>query len=553
MNSPHYDAIVVGSGASGSFAVKTLAENGLQVLLLEAGPSISISDFPEAPLNERGNSIQLRSRGQAQLLGQHVQSRALLYREQTRHLFVNDRDNPYTTPRDKPFLWFRGRQLGGRLHTYGRVLLRWSDYDFKAASRDGQGVDWPIDYAELAPFYDQVEAFLELRGCVDGVVNVPDGRFVGPSKLTKAERLFKQRTETRWPERHPIAWRYMPPNPKRVPQPLLAAIDTGRLTLRTDAVVRRVITDPRTGLATGVEFSDRISGSVETALAGAVMLCASPIETVRLMLNSAGAKHPDGLGNRAGNLGLYFMDQVPSLIVGAVPEIPGHELDDTVPSDPFYGVSGGVYIPRFANLDQVTHPGFARGFAFQGAMGRAPVGQEKPGRFALMGFGEMLPYADNRIRLDDRKRDAWGIPAPHISCTPHANELALLRAQMDAVQEMAQNAGLTIAYNGSQLGLDEFGDGAMADADPVTRMMFRRNFKATMAMGAAIHESGGARMGADPKTSVLDRQNRCWDAPNVYVTDASCFASSGTAGTTLTLMALTVRAAGHLARSGGQG
>lgn len=545
-----YDAIVVGSGASGSFAAKELTAQGLHVLVLEAGRNITAADFGEMSRNPRGNGIQLGLRARAMLAGQAIQSKAMLYREHSRHLFVNDRENPYTTPSGKPFLWIRGKQLGGRLHTYGRVLLRWSDYDFKAASRDGHGIEWPISYADLEPYYGEVERYLELRGCVDGVANVPDGEYVGPAKLTKAERLFTAKTRERWPDRHPIAWRYMPPNAKRVPQPLTAALETGRLTLMTDAIVRRVLTDPATGLATGVEFVDRLTKRVETVSAGAVMLCASPIETVRLMLNSDAPKHPDGLGNHSGVLGRYFMDQTPSLTFGSIPEMTGFEVDDTVPPDRFYGTSGGVYIPRFTNLDRTTNSAFARGFAFQGNMGRLPVGPEAKAKFILMGFGEMLPYEDNRVRLNGRKRDAWGMPLPHIHCAIHENERVLLRAQGEAIKEMAGNSGFDVDYTGSQLGLEEFGRGAFPDADWFSRLMFRRNFPRSMSMGAAIHESGGARMGSDSANSVLNAHSQCWAAPNVYVCDASSFASSGTAGTTLTIMALAVRASRHLAKGG---
>jgi choline dehydrogenase-like flavoprotein len=227
----------------------------------------------------------------------------------------------------------------------------------------------------------------------------------------------------------------------------------------------------------------------------------------------------------------------------------GSEFDDTVPPDPFYGTSGGVYVPRFANLDRVTHSEFARGFAFQGTIGRLPVAKHTPARFALMGFGEMLPYADNRVSLSRSKRDAWGMPVPHISCSMQANELALLREQMSAIKDMVRNAGFMIDYAGSQLGLEEFGHGAFPEADWFSRIMFRRNFKTSMSMGAAIHESGGARMGEDPARSVLNPHNQCWDAPNVYVSDASCFPSGGCSGTTLTLMALSIRASQHLAKN----
>jgi choline dehydrogenase-like flavoprotein len=547
MRVKNYDVIVIGSGASGSFAAKTLTESGLEVLVLEAGRSISPEDFPINFEGPKEKGIQLWARIRAALTGQPIQSRVAFYGQQQRHLFVNDREHPYSTPKDKPFLWIRGKQLGGRLHTYGRVLLRWSDSDFKAASGDGYGEDWPISYADLAPFYDRAEEFLGVRGCADDIPNVPNGKFAGPSKLTEAEMAFKTKTESRWPNRNPISWRYMPPNAKRVPQPILAAQQTGRLTIRADAVVRRIVTDPASGKATGVEFIDRHSKQVHTVSATAIMVCASPIESVRLLLNSAGGKHPNGIGNSLGMLGRYFMDQVPNLIMGTVPGQAGWEADDTVPSDPFYGVTGGVYVPRYENVGSTSNSNFIRGFGYQGTIGRLFSPEDKPAKFGIMGFGEMLPNADNRITLHPSRKDAWGIPIPHIDIGMRENEIAMVREQSRAIKEMAENAGLDIEFVGSNLGLEEQGRGAFPDADIISRTLFRMNFRSGMAMGAAIHESGGARMGNDPASSVLNAYNQIWDAPNVFVTDASSFTTGGCAGTTLTVMAVTIRASEYAA------
>ncbi|MFK0092307.1 GMC oxidoreductase [Pseudomonas sp. NPDC090592] len=554
MNKNKYDVVVVGSGAAGGFAVKELTERGFEVLLLEAGRAITAEDFKTDFAGPREKGMQLWARAKAALAGQPVQSKVAMYAKQLSHLFVNDREHPYSTPSGHPFLWIRGKQLGGRLHTYGRMLLRWSDYDFKAASRDGQGEDWPIGYEDLAPYYDQVEGFLGIRGCPDHVKNVPDGNFAGLSKLSLAESEFKRKTMQHWPDRQPIAWRYMPPNIKRVPQPILAATATGLLTVRTDAIAQQVITCPASGKATGVSFVDRNTRERREVEANIVVLCASPIETVRLMLNSAGTKHPGGLGNGSGVLGRYFMDQVPSLIMGTVPGHKGAELDDSVPADPFYGVSGGIYIPRFENLDRPTHGDFVRGYAYQGTIGRLYTPAERDAKFGIMGFGEMLPYADNTITLNPKRSDRWGMPIPHIDCRMHRNELAMLAQQVCSIEEMASNAGLKMEFNGSALGLKEGGGGAFPDADPISRFLFRSNFRKSMAMGAAIHESGGARMGNDPATSILNPHNQCWEAPNVFVTDASSFVTGGCAGTTLTLMALTVRACEYIAaeRSRGQ-
>ena len=542
-----FDVVVVGSGAAGSFAVKRLTERGLEVLLLEAGRNITPDDFPTDFNGPKEKGIQLWARAKAAVTGQPLQSRVAFYGQQQRHLFVNDREHPYSTPKDKPFLWIRGKQLGGRLHTFGRVLPRWSDVDFKAASRDGFGEDWPISYTDLEPYYGEVEETLAVRGCPDGIANMPDGKFAGPSRLTAAERDFKEKIERKWSGRKAISWRYMPPNIKRVPRPVLDALATGRLTIRPDSVVRRIETDPATGRATGVEFVDRLDKHVGHVRARAVIVCASAIESVRLLLNSAGGKHPGGLGNSSGTLGRYFMDQVPSMIMGIVPGRNGWEADDTLPPDPFYGRSGGVYIPRYENLAGRTNNRFIRGFGYQGTVGRLFARDEQPAKFAIMGFGEMLPQASNRISLNESHKDAWGVPIPHISCAMGDNERVMLAEQERAIKEMVLSAGLDIEFSGSCLGIEEGARGAFPEADWFSRLLFRMNFRKSMSLGAAIHESGGARMGSDPATSVLNSWNQCWDAPNVFVTDASAFPTSGCSGTTLTLMALTLRASDYAA------
>jgi hypothetical protein len=241
------------------------------------------------------------------------------------------------------------------------------------------------------------------------------------------------------------------------------------------------------------------------------------------------------------------MDQCPSLIFGTVPASEGWECDDSVPQDPFYPPAGGIYIPRFQNLDQVTHPNFARGFAYQGQIGRGYVPKGHPANFGIMGFGETLAHRDNRITLSSRKKDAWSIPSAHIQCSLTQNEEALMREQVGCIKEMVTQCGYKIEFAGSTLGLEN-PDEAMPNAGWLGRWMFRRSFKKSMAMGAAIHECGGARMGNDPETSILNPYNQCWDVKNLFVTDASCFVSNGTVGPTLTIMALTVRACDYIAR-----
>jgi choline dehydrogenase-like flavoprotein len=539
-----YDAIVVGSGASGSFAAKELTERGLDVALIEAGRAITPEDFAHPPKGPVQKGVQLFKRAIATLEGRPVQAKVAMYGHQFRHLFVKDFAHPYKTTRENPYLWIRGKQLGGRLHTYGRVLMRWSDTDFRAGSMDGLSPDWPIDYAALAPSYDHVETFLGLCGTAEGIPNLPDGKYLKPSHLTTPETRMKVAVEGRWPGRKVIPWRYMPPNAKRVPQPILAAQATGRLTVLTDRVVRKVLTDASGKRATGVETVSAATKSVEEVRARVVVLCCSPIETVRLMLNSGSTVHPDGLGNSSGTLGRYFMDQVPILIAGSIPGMEGQEDDPTWPADPFYGRTGGAYVPRWQNVGGRTED-FARGYGFQGTAGRLYVKPGRQAQFAFMGFGELLPNSENRVTLSAR-RDRWGMPVPHVRAWIGESERRMLDHARSEARAMAEAAGFSPEWLGSPLGLEEFGRGAYPDEDPISRMIFRLFFRQSMTMGAAIHESGGARMGDDPKTSVLNGHNQSWDVPNLFVTDASAFPTGGTAGTTLTIMALTVRAAAFI-------
>lgn len=542
MSQTTYDALVIGSGAAGSFAARELTAQGLSVLLLEAGPAVTQRDFDPNRKKAPASSINIWERARATLKGQPVQARAAFFTERFSHFFVNDRKNPYSTPKDAPFLWIRGRQGGGRLHSFGRVLLRWTDDDFKIRSKTGKGEDWPVSYDELAPYYEEVEASLGLYGNEDGVETLPDGVYTHPAKLTPAEETFKAEVEGRWPKRRVVSWRYIAPDAERTPKPLREALATGRLTIRHDAIVRRITTDDAGGRATGAEFIDRVTGKVETARAALVVLSASPIESVRLLLNSSSNRHPHGLGNSSGALGRYFMDQLPCLAFGSFAKASGWAVDDSAPTDPFYNPSGGIFVPRFGEGDAGRDD-----FDYQGSIGRAPTPDDEPSRLAFFGFGRMLPYADNRITLDARRKDAWGIPVPHIRCAMGEEEYALLRRQEEVLIDMVRGVGGELEFIGSPTGLREMGRGAFPDADPFSRFMFRTWFRKTMCMGAAIHETGGARMGASSKESVLNAHNQSWDVPNLLVTDASAFPGSGIAGTTLTVMALTIRACRNIA------
>ncbi|QCI15529.1 GMC family oxidoreductase [Pseudomonas putida] len=543
---PQFDAIVVGSGAAGSFAAKELTEAGLRVALLEAGPPITPEFFVNKGERPSRSGFFLRARMKASALGQYVQARVIFFSEQLRHLYVNDWQNPYTTPRDKPFLWVRGKQIGGRLHTFGRVLMRWSDYDFKGASKGSGGKDWPFDYSELSPFYERAERFLGVHGTSERVPTLPDGSYAKPSKLVPAEMTFKKRLEGLWPRRRVVPWRYVPPHPERVPQAILAAQRTGLLTIHANAVVKRIEVDPATGRATGVVYADRESKLEHRIDARAVVVCASPVESVRLLLNSTSPNHPRGLGNSNGQLGLFFMDQCPALLMGRYAPAQGWEEDDSTPPDSFYRAPGGFYIPRFTNLDSQDKEDFKGGYTYQGAVGRMPVASEEASFFVMMGFGEMLPHRDNTITINGERKDAWGVPVPHITCSMHENEQKLLKSLVSSAMEMVEQTGGTVDMVISPLGLIEKNRGAFPEASRLGRWMFRRRAKHSMCLGAAIHESGGACMGEDRDNSVLNPFNQCWDAPNVLVTDASSFPTGGALGTTLTSMAVTIRACQHL-------
>lgn len=511
-----YDAIVVGSGAAGGFAAKTLTERGLDTLVLEAGPRLDpVDGFP--PPGDDDHLSWLR----AALGTQPVQARGISFKGYLRHLYVDDRQNPYTVPRGKPFYWIRGRQVGGRLQTWASLSPRFSDFELLGASHDGNGKDWPLKYDDLAPYYDRVETRLELYGHADKLPQLPDGRYVAPRELSPLELEFKRIVESHWPERHVLQARVISPGPRGDPLPLADAEMTGNLSLRANSVVRKVTTDQRSGRATGVEYVDRVEPTVHRARGHLVFLCASALESVRILLNSACERHPDGLGGSSGTLGRYITDHVFLGRRGPLPHF-DRKLSESDPYD--FGASHGFYIPRFRNLNDRASD-FLRGYGLCGAIGRTGDA------WWVAAFGEMLARRDNRITLNRRKRDAWDVPVAHIECARGDNDLALIADARDAVDEMVEAAGLR--------------RGPWWGQRRLTERLGRRSFveSGVFKPGLATHELGGARMGRDAGSSVLDSFCRCWDAPNVFVTDGACFVSSGYQNPTLTIMALTVRAA----------
>lgn len=549
-----FDALVIGSGPAGSTAVKELTEAGMEVVLLEAGRDTTETDFlpPAGQKRAKSMDMSLGDRARAMLHGQFNQARRAFFSPTTGRFLVNDWENPYTYPLNSPYLWIRSRILGGRMHAYGRVLQRMSDVDFRAASRDGFGQDWPFLYSDLEPFYDRVEEFLGVYGDKDGLAHPPDNKYVGPGFLTQMEQDFKRQVEAEWPDRHVISWRYQAPFLDRIPPGIAAARKTGRLTTRTDAVVTRITVDPRTGLANGAVFVDRVTKREYHVVADVVVLCASAIESIRLLLHSGSTRHPDGLANSSGLLGRYFMEQTLSLAYCDAPQWSGFwESDSTAPRDPFYGASGGILIPRYQNLGPEPTEEYRRGFSFQGLGGRVPVPEGAPAMFGLGAGGEMLPRYDNHVGLSRVVKDKWGVPAAHIVCRPDENDRKLVTAAVDALREMIGLVGYRVNFVASQFGLHK--QKVWPDFNVLQRAVFRVGIRTSIMMGTSIHECGGARVGHDPAASVLNGVNQSWDVPNLFVTDSASFPSASTVGPALTIMAVTARACRFIAEAHASG
>ncbi len=545
-----YDAIVVGSGIAGGWAAKELTEKGLEVLLLERGRPVThgIDYITE---HKGPWEVEYRGRGDRRRFReeQFLQSQAGPVSEYNAHFFVNDRENPYTFDDDKPFLWIRGYHLGGRSIMWGRQSYRLSDLDFEANAREGIEIDWPIRYADLEPWYDHVERFIGVSGQAEGMPQLPDSRFIPPMEFTAGEKRVKAALEAAFPDRRMTIGRaailtqphngrgachYCGPCDRgctvgayfcSLSSTLPAAQNTGRLTIRTDSIVHELIYDESRNRVTGVRVIDAGTRDPLEFQARVVFLCASALASTQILLMSRSRRFPDGLGNSSGRLGHYVMDH--HFKLGASGTIPG--LDDRY----YFGRRpNGVYLMRFRNLDDRTaHPDFLRGYGYQGSAGRegwgrgigeAGLGVElktrlrTPGRWrmSLTGFGEMLPSHDNHITLDPYVRDAWGIPALRIHCTMGGNELAMRRDMKVAAAEMLEAAGCT-------------------DVE---------TWEDVYRPGEGIHEMGTARMGRDPRDSVLNAWNQLHDVPNVFVTDGACMTSAACQNPSLTYMALTARA-----------
>lgn len=512
---PHYDAVIVGLGAAGCWAAKELAERGLRVAALEAGDLLEDRDLPRRVPRAGYARRMLQFR-------RYVQARSISFHPRVSHLYVDDLRHPYSTRGGDPFLWIRGRQVGGRLHTWARMALRLGPRDFTRAREDDHGAPWPIRYPDLAPYYDRVEEFYGLRGGRDGLEDLPDGRVSREVELSPAAVRFAERVRARRPGRRVIAPRVLETSIGPLPEPLRAALEHGRVDLKPGSAVARVLTDRGGGRAVGVEVVNARTRERSIYAADLVVLCASAIETVRILFNSRCAAHPRGLGNTHDQLGRHVMDHNLVVATGRTPAeyrdllSAAQRAREHAPLD--LGAELDFYLPDVAAT--LEERDFVRGFGVQGRLSADTWG--------MAAFGEMLPHADNRV-TPARGRDALGIPTVNIRVRRGPNERAMIAAQKRELRALAADAGLPLAM-------------------PLPALLRGLLWRAVgpevgvMHLGVAIHEAGGARMGDDPTASVTDARNRLWDVPNVLVTDASCFPSTGYQNPTLTIMAVTARA-----------
>jgi choline dehydrogenase-like flavoprotein len=544
-----YDAIVVGSGISGGWAAKELAEHGLRTIVLEAGRPIDPAvDYVEhvLPWEKRYRGMGDRRRVERY---QPIQRHTGACDEWSSKFFVNDLENPYSFPDGKPFYWIRGRQVGGRSIMWGRCVYRWSDLDFEANAREGYGVDWPIRYKDLAPWWSYVEKFVGIQGRRENLAHLPDGEFQPPWPLNAAEQRSRDILLTKFggerlitnarlavlTEDHGgrqkchlcghcargcITLSYF----SSINSTLPAARKTGRLTLRPFSVVHSVIYDPIKRRAAGVRVIDANTKQSFDVNAKVVFLCASALESTRILLNSSTSEFPNGLGNSSGELGHNLMDHI--MDGGATGTLPWARDRRELGNRP-----DAIYVPRFRNV-KTKHPDFLRGYGFEGraeriawqrgaatpgfgaAFKKSLIGDLGPWEMTFGGFGEMLPRHENYIELDPHLVDAWGIPALRINCVYSENEKKMQEDMVVSATEMLEALGAT-------------------DIRP---------FKDDNPPGLVIHETGTARMGRDPKTSVLNAHNQMWDVPNVFMTDGACMTSTANQNPSITYMALTARA-----------
>ncbi len=551
-----YDAIVIGSGMSGGIAAKELCERGLKVLIIERGRKVEhITDYHDTQQPwEQPNNNQIPEDELARDYA--IQRQCYAVNAATKQFWVKDSEHPYTTPEGKPFSWIRGYHLGGRSIMWGRQSYRLSDIDFGANLKDGHGADWPIRYADLAPWYDHIEKFIGVAGSNEGLEQLPDGQFIPPFEMNDGEKLFKASVEAKFPGRKVIIGRNanlsvaqphhielgrhdcqnrsicergcsFGANHSSLSSSLPAAERTGNLTIVTDAIVHSLVQDPKTGKITSVRVIDANTRVGRTYEGKIFFLNASAIPSAQILLNSANEANPHGMCNKSDQVGRNLMDHMYALTTaGVMPQYP---------ADSYYRGRRptGIYIPRYRNVSEDAD-GYVRGYGFQGGVMRqgGKPGATTPGigqdiklagrKFGpwltyISGFGEMLPNPNNRVTLNATRKDKWGIPVLHIDCAQGPNEAKMAKQILTDGKAMVEAAGGIVVSQATEPGPP----------------------------GLGIHEMGTARMGRDPMTSVFNGFNQAHEAANLFCTDGAAMASSACQNPSLTYMALTARAAKH--------
>ncbi len=552
-----YDAIVVGTGISGGWAAKELCENGLKTLVLERGRMVEhIKDYPT--MNMDPWDFPYKNELSAEDKKKYPKQLRVNWapKDDVKHFFVNDLEHPYVET--KRFDWIRGYHVGGRSLTWGRQSYRWSDIDFEANKKDGYGVDWPVRYENIAPWYDKVEEYIGVSGENLGLKQLPDGKFQPPMDLICGEDDLKKTMAEKYDDgrlltigrvahitdkqakvegRNPCQYRnrcwrgcpfggYFSSNSSTLP----AAERTGNMTLRPNSIVHEVIYDETSKKATGVRVIDTETHEKLEFKAKVIFLCASAMASVGILLKSKSDRFPNGMGNDSGMLGKNIMDHHYKL--GATAKIDGY-------LDKYYKGRrpNGFYIPRWVNLDEKTKRNYLRGFGYQGSASREDWSASikemgygknlkdsilKPGNWQIgvTGFGEFLPYDDNKVTLSTTEKDQWGLPQLDFDVEFKENEY---RMREDIIREV----------------MDMFTKAGFKDVKP---------YEESTGPGLGIHEMGGARMGHNSNTSVTNKNNQVHTVPNVYMTDGAFMSSSSCVNPSLTYMAFTARAADHAAK-----
>jgi len=535
-----YDAIIVGSGITGGWAAKELCEKGLKVLLLERGANVEHPNYPTSTKDIWDFKHRLHL-SEEDKKNQFVQSRHWSFREDNKHFYINDQQNPYDET--KRFDWIRGDIVGGRSLLWSRACYRWSDLDFEANLKEGIAVDWPIRYKDLAPWYDYAESFIGVSANRDGISHLPDGVFQPAFEMNAVEKYFKEKIETNYTDRKVIMGRtanltkpvkgrgqcqardlchrgcpfgaYFSTNASTMP----AAYATGNLTVRPLSLVNKVMYDEQKQKAVGIEIIDISTNQTIEFFSSIIFLNASTVGTGFILLNSTSPRFPNGLGNGSDQVGRNLMDHHKGISASA--SVDGFE------DKYYYGRRPtSIYIPRFRNV-QKKDSGFLRGYHYGGSAHRGQqqnnsIGaalkesMTEPGgwEMGLYAFGECLPYADNRITLNHNKKDKWGRPVIAIDCEFKENEKLMHEDMANTAKELLANAGFKNISVSSNMSFP----------------------------GNANHEMGIARMGKDPKTSVLNSFNQMHEVKNVFITDGSCMTSGNCVNPSLTYMALTARA-----------